>query len=353
MTINTSSLLQKMLLFILVIAGLYYMKVFLMPLAISGVLATLFLPFCKWLEGKKVPKGLATLLCLIILLIVLAGIGSLLVWQINALLQDFENIKQKTLAIVTFLQQYIFDHLGLSTEKQLKIFEGEQPSITNIVQLIAGSIAYIFTNFVLILAYIFCLLYYRSHLKKFILQMTPGSEQVEMEQVVYKSTHVSQQYLVGLTKMIVCLWIMYGIGFSLLGVKNALLFAILCGLFEIVPYIGNLTGTSLTVFVAAVHGAHLPMLFGIIGVYGIIQFVQGWLLEPIIVGPQVKINPFSTILALVSGELIWGIPGIFLAIPLLAMFKIVCDHIDPLKPFGYLIGEIVKKKKKPDQFKVI
>jgi predicted PurR-regulated permease PerM len=76
--------------------------------------------------------------------------------------------------------------------------------------------------------------------------------------------------------------------------------------------------------------------------YGIIQFIQGWVLEPLILGRQVKINPLFTILALVFGEIIWGIPGVILAIPITAMLKIVCDHIDALKPYGFLIGEIKK-----------
>jgi predicted PurR-regulated permease PerM len=81
------------------------------------------------------------------------------------------------------------------------------------------------------------------------------------------------------------------------------------------------------------------MLIGIIVTYGIIQIIQGWVLEPLIVGSQVKINPLFTIIALVVGQLVWGLPGIFLAIPLIAMIKIICDHIEPLKPYGFLIGE--------------
>jgi predicted PurR-regulated permease PerM len=203
----------------------------------------------------------------------------------------------------------------------------------------AGSLAYVYVNFILVLVYIFLLLYYRDHIKHFFLKLSPSAQQGEVAQVVTRVAHVSQQYLVGLTKMIVCLWIMYGIGFSLLGVKNALFFAILCGVLEIIPFVGNITGTALTVLVSAAQGAGFPMLGGLIAVYGVIQFIQGWLLEPIIVGPQVKINPLSTIIALVIGQLVWGIPGIFLAIPITAMFKIVCDHIESLKPLGFLIGE--------------
>jgi predicted PurR-regulated permease PerM len=197
---------------------------------------------------------------------------------------------------------------------------------------------------VLVLAYFLFLLYYRSHLKNFLLKLSPPSKSVEMEQIIHSATNVSQQYLLGLSKMIFCLWIMYGIGFSLLGVRDALFFAILCGLFEIVPFVGNITGTTLTVLISALHGAEFSMLIGIVATYGVVQFIQGWVLEPLILGPQVKINPLFTILALVLGELLWGISGIILAIPITAILKIICDHIEPLKPYGFLIGEIESGK---------
>lgn len=77
----------------------------------------------------------------------------------------------------------------------------------------------------------------------------------------------------------------------------------------------------------------------------LVQLIQEWILSPIILGPQVKINAFTTIVALVLGELIWGVAGIFLAIPLIGMFKIICDHIESLKNYGFLIGEIETKKR--------
>ena len=75
------------------------------------------------------------------------------------------------------------------------------------------------------------------------------------------------------------------------------------------------------------------------------NFLQTYLLEPLVVGAEVNINPLFTIISLVLGDLIWGIPGMILAIPLLGIVKIVCDHIEPLKPYGFLIGHDRKKKK--------
>ena len=347
MTITSTSFIKKLLLLFLVVAGLYYARVFLIPLSIAGILATLFLPFCIWMENKKIPKGLSPVLCLLVLLLIIAGIGALLTWQITDLTKDFSLLTQRADGIGDNIQKYIFNTFGITAKKQLQLLSNEQLSITGTMQVVAGSVASMVTEFILVMAYIFLLLYFRSHIRKFILKLVPPAQQTEMGKMLTGITFVSQQYLVGLAKMIACLWIMYGIGFSIIGVKNALFFAILCGLLEIVPFIGNLTGTSLTVLVSVVQGAGMPMVISIVATYLVVQFIQEWILSPIIVGTQVKINAFTTIIAMVLGELVWGVAGIFLAIPLIAMFKIICDHIESLKPYGFLIGEIESPKKAP------
>jgi len=353
MTITSTSFIKKLLLLFLVVAGLYYARVFLIPLSIAGILATLFLPFCTWMEKKKIPKGLAPVICLLVLLLIIAGIGALLTWQITDLTKDFSLLTQRAEGIGDNIQKYIFNTFGITAKKQLQMLSNEQLSITGTMQVVAGSVASMATDFILVMAYIFLLLYFRSHIRRFILKLVPAAQQTEMSKMLTGITSVSQQYLLGLAKMIACLWIMYGIGFSIVGVKNALFFAILCGLLEIIPFIGNLTGTSLTVLVSVVQGAGMPMVISIVVVYLVVQFIQEWILSPIIVGTQVKINAFTTIIAMVLGELVWGVAGIFLAIPLIAMFKIVCDHIESLKPYGFLIGEIETPKKRPGFLKKI
>lgn len=347
MLTTSSSIINKLLLLFLVIAGLLLAKELLMPLAIAGVLATLFLPFSNWMERRRVPRVLSAVICLMILLLFLAGIGALLGWQVSELTSDFSLVKQRIIDMVDRVQAFIVKNTGISIKKQTKILSSQEPLITDILQWTAGSLTSIFTYFVFIMVYLLFLIYYRSHIKLFMLKLSSPAQRDEMDKVIYRVAHVSQQYLLGLSKMIVCLWIMYGVGFSILGIKNALFFAFLCGLLEIIPFIGNVTGTVITVLVAAVSGSSAFILVGIVITYGIIQFIQGWILEPLIVGSQVKINPLFTIIALVIGELIWGIPGIFLAIPVMAMFKILCDHIGPLNAYGFLIGETKNAKQKP------
>ncbi|MCP9768675.1 AI-2E family transporter [Lacihabitans sp. LS3-19] len=350
MSINISSLIKKLTVLFLVIATLILGKAFLMPIVIGGILATLFLPFSNWLERNKISRALAATFSLLALLIAFGILISLLTWKISSLLDDFDMLKQKAIESLSEAQTFIFDHWSISFKKQSEIFQNEQPSLTDLMQMTVGSLKSLFTNLVLVLAYFFFLLYSRSHIKLFFLKLTKDNQKIELEKILKRTTEVSQQYLLGLSKMIFLLWIMYSIGFSILGVQNPIFFAILCGLLEIIPFIGNITGTTLTVLVSAIHGGSFTMLLGIVITYGIVQFIQGWILEPLILGAQVKINPLFTIIALVVGDLIWGISGILLAIPITAMIKIVCDHVEPLKPYGFLIGDLSSKKKREGRF---
>ncbi len=194
------------------------------------------------------------------------------------------------------------------------------------------------------IVYIFFLMHSRNRIKNFFLKLAPPNEQQQSAKVLSEITKVSHQYLIGLFQMIVGLWIMYGIGFSIIGVKNAIFFAILCGLLEIVPFIGNITGTAITILMAVSQGASGGMILGIVITYAVVQFIQGNVLEPLLVGREVHINPLATILVIVIGELLWGIAGMILAIPLLGITKIVCENVEGLKPYAYVIGDDKKEK---------
>jgi predicted PurR-regulated permease PerM len=187
-------------------------------------------------------------------------------------------------------------------------------------------------------------MYYRDRIKTFVLKIVSSPQKKNAETIIYDIEKVSQQYITGLGMMIGCLWVMYSIGFSIVGVKYAVLFAIICGLLEIVPFVGNLMGNALAVLMVIIQGGGFEMVIGVIVTYLTVQFLQTYILEPLVVGAEVNINPLFTIIILVLGELVWGIPGMVLAIPLLGIVKIICDHIEALKPYGYLIGSDKKKR---------
>jgi predicted PurR-regulated permease PerM len=336
----------KILLFLfLFIAGLVYARPFLVPLTFAAIFAMLFLPVSTWMEARGIHKVISILLCIIILLGVITGVIWLLYWQVSGLAENASKIQENFMKRLEQVRRFISSSMGISQQRQKELIQNGQSSqsISHTLSSLLSGFGVLLTDFVLFVVYLFLLLYYRAFLKRFILMWVPQKNREKTSGIIENCRHVAQQYLGGLTIMIACLWVMYSIGFSLVGVKSPIFFAILCGLLEIVPFVGNLTGNAITMLMVIAQGGNLSMILGILVTYGTIQFLQTYLLEPLVVGAEVNINPLFTIIGLVLGEMVWGIPGMVLAIPVMGITKIVCDNVEELRPFGYLLGRERKR----------
>ncbi|WP_285010954.1 AI-2E family transporter [Pedobacter faecalis] len=334
----------------LTFAGLYFAAEFLIPVALAAVFSMLFIRFCTWLESKGMGRGLASFWCILLFVLAIALVAGLLAWQLNGLAENIDAMKERVTQMFSKLQGWVQEQVGISRNEQKDMLKqqakGSGGSAGGVMAGFASTVMGILVNTVLVLVYMFLFLLYRSHIKKFIVKLVPGEDRTKADGVVHKAGKVAQQYLSGLGAMIAVLWVMYGIGFSVVGVESAIFFAVLCGILEIVPFVGNLTGTSVTLLAVIAQGGDSKMILGVVIVYVLVQFIQTYILEPLIVGEQVNINPLFTILVIVLGETLWGIPGMILAIPLLGIVKIVCDHVPDLKPYGFLIGTQTERKKK-------
>lgn len=334
-------------LLVLIVIVLVYAKSFLVPLTFAALLSMLLLPVTKWLQHKGIHKAISTLLSVLLLVGFFALVIFFISWQLNDIAGDASKLEQQVAEKYQQAKQYVSEQFGISPEQQQKMIKDQQASsaaktgsmITGFLSGLGGFLG----NTLLVIVYIFLFIYFRSRIKGFIVRLVKTEDESTALSIVNNAQKVSMKYLSGMFIMIVCLWIMYGIGFTIVGVKHAIFFAILCGLLEIVPFVGNLTGTALTIAMSLVQGGDLTMVIGILIVYGLVQFIQTYLLEPLVVGSEVNLNPLFTIIGLIAGETLWGIPGMILAIPLMGMAKIVFDHIEPLKPYGYLIGEDKKE----------
>ena len=327
---------------------LYHGRPFLVPLAFAALLAMLLLPLSEKLESWGVNKAISKVLSILVIVLFFAGIIALLAWQVSDMSQNALEIEKSINAKVQQVREYITNTLGIPQQKQQEILQKQQQSSgSKLSATISGafaSVGTLLTNFLLILVYIFLFMYFRAHLKKFVLKLVPPQETANANRIMQNSRKVAQKYITGMMLMIVGLWIMYSIGFAIAGVKNFFFFAILCGLLEIVPFVGNLIGNVLTVVVTLAQGGSMNVVLGILITYALVQFIQSYILEPVVVGSEVSIHPVFTIIGIILGEFLWGIPGMILAIPIMGIIKIVCDHIEPLKPFGFLIGEEKKKR---------
>ncbi len=181
-------------------------------------------------------------------------------------------------------------------------------------------------------------MYSRRHLKIFILKLIPDAQKEKTENIISASSKATQHYLFGFGLLVTLLWILYSISFSIIGVKNPVFFASLCGLLEVIPFVGSITGITLTVLMVISQGGSGAMILTVLIVYVIIQFTQFYVIQPSLLGGEVDINPLIAIVVLILGEMIWGLGGMVIAIPLTGMAKIVFDNVEELRPYGYLLG---------------
>lgn len=330
---NTSRLLLAGCLLVLV----YFGKPVLAPLCYGALLAMLLVPVQVRVEKWTGRKVLGSIAATLVLLSCIALIVFLLKWQLSDIAGNLSKIKTQVTAHLSDLKLFISEQMGIPESQQKTIVGENAAGGGQVVGAVLSSLGGFFVDIVLTVVYTFLFLYYRNHLVEFLIRAL-GGRASETRQLVKKIGDVSFQYISGLALMIASLWVLYGIGFSLAGLEQPLFFALLCGLLEIVPFVGNITGTGLAVLMAIAQGGGIDLVLVIVGIYAVIQFFQTYFLETLIVGERVNINPLVTIFCLAVGELIWGIPGMILAIPMTAILKIICEHVPGLKYIGFLLG---------------
>jgi predicted PurR-regulated permease PerM len=343
-----SLLVKWVLILLLIVLGftiLIEAKTALIPLVLAGLLAMLFIPLSNKMERKGISRGLASFIAVLCFLVIISCIISLFIWQLKNIIDELASVEKKVSARLQELQIFLYRNFSIKPDAQKKMIQEEGAKAGAVIANLMGSVLNVFFNLILVMVYMFLLLYLRTRIKNFILKLvaTPGREKAK--KIISQSGAVIQKYLLGLSVMIVMLWIMYGIGFTLAGVKNALFFAVVCGTCEIIPFVGNLAGNILAILMVLSQGGGISMVLSVLIIYSVVQFIQSYLIQPYIVGGEVNINPFFTIFVLVIGELVWGVAGMILAIPLTAVARIIFDNIESLKPYGYLIGGDKKEKK--------
>jgi len=356
--------------------GLVQARSFLLPLSVAALLAMIILPLCRWFEHKGLKRGWASFLSDIVIILFLVGMASILAVQVDRLEDDWPQIRQKVEPRIEQLQQYISRKTGLSVEQQNKKIPGSffsaesgqappadttqakqqnQPqlgqnsasgesassggSLLSSAGTVIGRIFSVMGNFLLILVYTFFFLLYRRKFKLSILKMVSPERQDQAKKIISSSTKVSQNYLFGRILLILFLAVLYSIGLTISGIRNAILISLLAAVLSLLPYIGNVIGYVIAIIMAFISGSGLMGVVGVSVTFTITQFVESYILEPYLVGGKVDLNPVFTIIVVVLGGAIWGIIGMLIAIPVLGILKVIFDQVGVLQPLGYLFGE--------------
>lgn len=320
-----------------------HLSFYLVPAAFGGLLAMLLLPFNRRLESVRCPRILAITFSLLIVLAVFFALGWIFSVQVVSFADDLPLLRDQLKNKFEDLQYFIASTLGLSIDKQAKLMKEESDALLQSAGSwgtgILVSTGVVFAGFGLILVHLFLFLLYRGRIKKFFLMILPDTGQAKAENIIEEIATVTRKYLTGVVTVITILSILNSTGLLLLGIPNAIFFGVLAAILNVIPYIGIWIGSALPVFMAILTKDNSLYALGVVAVFAGTQLVDNHYLTPRITGSQVRLNALSAIAIIIIGEIVWGFGGMILFVPMLGMVKIIFDNIEPLKPFGYVIGD--------------
>lgn len=317
-------------------------KDFIDPLIFGFLFSILLLPIADFFEKKiRLPRSAASFLAIIAMVVFIGGIIYLVGSQIAKIADDWPMLKKQVSSSIQDMQGWIQGTFHVNMEKQMDYVHNAtnkaMSSSTAVIGTTFGALSSLLLFYSFIIIFTFLILLYRRLLFKFLLQVSGDENQQIVYDIVENIQKILRQYILGLLLEMFIVSCVACTIFLLLGINYAVLLGIIVGLFNIIPYIGIFSALFLSSLITFATGTPQDALWVAISVLGI-HIVDSNVLLPMVVGSKVRLNALISFLGIVTGELIWGLSGMFLAIPVIAMLKIVFDRLETLKAWGLLLG---------------
>jgi putative permease len=331
-------------------------KSLLAPLFFSLLMAFLLLPFANFLERKlKFGRSIATITAVILMIAVLYGIIYFLWAQLGELWADWPLLVKQVTQAFEDTQIWVSKTFHINQYKQKSyLTDGLEKSIATSAAVIGTTVLTLSSSLLFLaftLLFTFFILNYRRILFTFLSTVFAEEHKSKVVEIVSEIQNIIKKYVSGLFIQMVIVSLLMIITLSLFGVKYAILLGLIAGIFNIIPYLGISTALLISALITfATAGAAKALL--VILVFVGIHAIDGNVLMPLVVGSKVKINALFAFIGIIVGEMIWGISGMFLCIPYLAMLKIIFERVDGLKPWGALLGEGHKTPRKRRTYRI-
>jgi predicted PurR-regulated permease PerM len=331
------------------------------PLVFAVIIAIVLSPVVDFLVRKKFNRVLAIVLTILLTLILISGLVIVIFNQISLLTESWSQLVAKITAILNQGISEVATYLKTNPQKihawivdtQKELLNFNSSAVGQTLMTVGSGIAMFF----LIPVYVFLFLLYRPIILEFIHQISGDDNRLQIREVVSQTKKVVQRYLVGLLIEAGIVAILDTSALLVLGVPYAILLGILAALLNMIPYLGGIVGVGLPMAIALATMPSAWYAVYVLIIFYIIQLIDNNYIVPKIVASKVKINALFSIIVVLAGNALWGIPGMFLSLPILAIIKLTCDNFETLKPWGYLLGDtleplivikpIFKRKKKP------
>lgn len=329
--------------FLALLTLLYLGQSIIIPLVFAVFFGIVLNPVVNLFVKLRINRVVAISLTLLCTFLFISGCGTIIISQAVKFADSWPMLVDNTTklinqTIIRISAQFDIDPLLVHT--WLKTSQNE---FLNFSSLFAGKAIWAIGNWVIIMllipVYVFLVLYYRPLLIEFVHRLFSMDSQNKVSEIVLATKEVIQRYLVGLLIQSVIVGILYITALLCLGIDYAILLGIIGALLNIIPYVGGIVGVALPIMVALATKTSIWHPLYILIIYSGIQFIDNNYITPILVSSKVKINALFSILIVIAGNALWGISGMFLSIPLIAIIKLILDRIDSLKAWGFLLGD--------------
>ncbi|MGM5469594.1 AI-2E family transporter [Flavobacteriaceae bacterium LMO-SS05] len=333
---------------IAVVFILYILKPVIMPILFAAILAIMIFPIQNFLERKwRCHRFLASLCSITIIFCVTAILVIIICFRLNVLIENSDIYIAKLTTLYYNFINFTYDTFGISRRSALftkdlrveSLLKGRFDKIGEFIYQ-SGSI---FTYLVLIPIYLFFFLYYRRFFRAFYYKLFRYKSKAFLNRMILKVYKIQQNYLLGLLKVIIIVGCLNSLGLILLGIGNPFFFGFLAAFLLLIPYIGIIIGSLIPAIIALATKDSAWYAFGVIAIFGFVQFLEGYFITPKITGSKVSINAFIAILSFIVFSMLWGIAGMIVALPITATLKIIFDNTPKYHAYGFLIGQPVDK----------
>ncbi|PZR13646.1 MAG: AI-2E family transporter [Flavobacterium psychrophilum] len=332
------------LLIIIIVFFMIIAKKLLVPLLISGYIAMLLTSSCNALERRKIPRSVSAAICLLTFIAVIGGIVFFIYMQVRSFTDDLGGgLNEKINHFVITINKWSTDNFGFDLGmpngfEMKKAVEIVQPENTKPTQMIIKTLSTV-SDILLLPVFIFFLLIYRDHLAVFVTKVFSKHDNNFLLDKLTSIRKIVHAYIMGAGKVMLILAVVNtGVLFAL-GIKHAIFFGVLAGMLNIVPYLGPSLGVILPFTFALMTKDSLfyPMAVAVSFIF--IQLLEGAFLTPKITGSNVNLNALITFIGLLVGGAIWGVTGMILIIPSIAILKKLFELSPDTQPYAYLFGE--------------
>lgn len=316
----------------------------LIPLAFAGLLAVLLNPLFNLICRPKIPRALSVIITVLIGVICIAALFYLIGSQMAQFADAVPVLKVKFKALIDSAETWVNMKFGVTAEKQVAFvknaIDSGQAGIGSTLGTFFGTLSLV----LLIPTYTFMLLFYKTLLLNFIYEVFAEEHYQKVGEVLAQTKAAIQSYVVGLLIEMVIVALLNSTALLILGVKYAILLGVIGAILNMLPIVGGIIAILLPVLIATVTKDGFSTQLGVIIAYLVIQFIDNNIIFPRFVSIKVQINALISLIAVFLGNALWGIAGMFLSLPLIAVVKIIFDRIDELQPWGKLLGDAVPTK---------